>query len=214
MLILAFDVVNQTLVSGYNGSASALGPIRQGKFDARIYLVEPNPDFITGQPVIEQYSAFDVSSYAGIRLGIWDNSTGTLNDSGANVLALTAQENWTYVTTAPLLPYFSGTVNTLTEEMEAHIGSSNSKAAYFAINLVRDTDLFPVFDHRSTSNIIVYSATDDGGGVLPIVITGAAARIPLPMQFGPDADGLVWVLSTWLEAGVPAWSFACINPPA
>lgn len=206
-LILAFDVVNQQYVAGYKGSASALPDFRQGQFQTKIYLVQPVSDSIPG---VTSYEAFDAGDYDGLRVGFWNNSTGTIGDEDANNLALTDQLGWAYITTDPDYPYFAGVINTFTDQVAAHIGSANNKRAYFAVNLVLGLVLTPVFDHKNGENVNLLSATDGGGGV-PIDMTGLVPLITLPLQFKNPVTGHIFAM-TETEDDPPTLQYTCLNP--
>lgn len=161
-LILAFDVVNRRLVRNYQGSANAL-EFGQTTYSTRIYLVQPSAVFIPGFPA---YEAFDSTAYGGLRVGLWSDSTGTMADSDAYVLALTPDTGWTYNSAAPLYPYYEGELNFYTEQVAAFLGAKKTGSAFFAVSLMAGTTLYTVFDHvGGAENAKIYSATDEGGGV-------------------------------------------------
>lgn len=206
-LILAFDVVNQVLVS-YRGSATSLPQFRQGSYRTKIYLVQPDAD---SPPGTIQYEIADVVGvYDGLRVGFWKASTGTIGDEDTNVLALTDQLGWSYNTTDdPSYPYFEGVINTHTQEMADWIGSESSKTAFFAVNLVIGSTLYPVLDqYGGSKNATINAATDAGGGV-PVSMTGGVPIVKLPVQFLDEATGELYAL-TRTSAGV--LSFTWINP--
>lgn len=166
-LTLAFDAVNHRLVRNYRGSANVL-EFGQTTYSTRIYLVQPSADSIPGLPA---YEAFDSTGFAGLRVGLWSDSTGTLSDSDEYLLALTPDSGWTYNDDAPLYPYYEGELNFYTEQVADFLGSEKTGSAYFAVNLMAGTSLYAVFDHvNGRTNASLYSATDEGGGT-PIDVT-------------------------------------------
>ncbi len=191
-LVLAFDVVNQALVP-YQGSPSALPQFRQGVYDLTIYLVQPVTDVVPG---LNEYEAFDSTGYDSIRVGIWKDSTGTLDDSSEYVLALAPSESWTYDDSNPDYPVFTGQLNCNTAEMAAFIGADTHKAAYFAVNLVAGAVLHPVFDHRlGATNCTVNSATDDASGVLPVAVTDGRRLLQLPVYLRSEDGAREYVIT-------------------
>lgn len=206
-LILAFDVVNQAYVGGYNGSAAVLPAFRQGQYQTKIYLVQPVSNALPGS---NSYEAFDATGYDGLRVGIWSASTGTLGDEDANVLALTDQLGWAYVTSDPDNPYFAGTFNTLTQQVADWIGTATSKAAFFAANLTNGTALSPVLDQKGGVNVTLYAGTDGGGGV-PIDMTQLVPLVGLPLQFKNPATGHIFAIVE-SASSPPTLEFVCLNP--
>jgi len=205
-LILAFDVVNQSLVP-FKGSSATLPPFRQGVYATRIYLVQPSPTFVPGSAA---YQTYDASDFDGIRVGFWSASTGTLDDSDDYLLALTPHTDWTPGTDDDGDDYFDGDLNTFTAQMASHIGAAAYKAAYFAVNLVDGTTLRPVFDQKQgATNVIVNSATDDGSGTLPVDMTEAIPTTTLPWHVVDPGSGEIYAL-TRTSAGVLEWSW--LNP--
>lgn len=206
-LILAFDVVNQTLVQ-FKASAAALPPLRQGVYTLRLYLLQPNPEFIPGRP---SYEIFDTSSFDGLRVGIWSDSTGTLDDSAEFLLALTPHTGFTATTDDDGDACFDGSFNTFTQQMADHIGEDTHAAAYFAVNLVSGTTLYPVFDQKQgATNVIVNAATDDGSGDLPVDMTETIPTTTLPWHVIDPGSGEIFAL-TRTSSGV--LEFVWLNPP-
>ncbi len=192
MLSFAFDVVNQAFVPGYNGGAQNLPDFRQGKYPGtKIYLVQPVADFIPGQT--QEYEAYNATG-KGLRVGFWSESTGDLGDEDAANLALTDQLGWTYNTDDADFPYFTGEINTYTQQVADFVASDNSKKAYFAVNLTSGGVLTPVFDHKGSTNVTLLSATDGGGGV-PVDMTRAVPRITLPMELFDPGSGEIYLWS-------------------
>ena len=193
VLKLAFDVVNQALVS-YVGSVDRLPPLRQAHYPVRIYLVQPIAD---APPNGEQYELYDASGFDGLRIGIWSNSTGIIGDDDAYKLALCSELDLAYVDDGDGNMCFQGTLNTLTDQMADHIDTANSADAYLAVNLVLGGVLTPVFDQQGGTNIKIYSATDGGSGVIPVDMTAAVPMITLPLHIkDPDSGELYAIVRT------------------
>ncbi len=192
MLVYAFDVVNQAIVS-FNGSSISLNSFRQGRFPAKIYLVKPKPNFATGQSsAYEGYDPRD-DDFDGLRVGFWKDSTGTLSDSDPNKLALTDQLGWTFdPDTDPDAPFFYGYIDLSLEVMANWIADAKSKGCYFAVNLVAGAALSPVFDQKGSANSIVYAATDDGIGA-GVDMLDAIPIINLPCKF-KAANGHIYLI--------------------
>ena len=184
---LAIDVTSGVLVD-YQGSPSALEPFRQGRETVQVRLVQPTT---VSAFVNASYEPADISAYLGLRLGIWSNSTGTLDDSATYVLALTPHDQFTYNTADADDPYFTGTLDTYTSELAAFLGSEKSKDAYFAVGLVNaDLTINPIYDHRGTVNCTCLSATDDASGTLPTSAVPGTRFITLPVFFTKTVAGV------------------------
>lgn len=212
MLKLTFDVTTGNLVP-WQGSASTLPDFRQGRTPVQIRFVTPNPDAIVGSinTSFSQYEVADLTGYLGVRMGIWSNSTGTLDDSSAFLIALIPHTDFTYDTSDLADPFFSGTFNTYTTEMANAIGLNKSLSAYFAVGFVNaDLTLQPVYDQRGSANCTVYSATDDASGALPTSAIPGYRAITLPVYF-KSADGLrTYVLDE--NAGHDGMVFSQFSP--
>lgn len=208
-LSLAFDVVNQTIVS-WNGSTTNLS-LGQTVYDCTVRLVQPTASATPNQPA---YEPFDDTDYDGIRMGIWSDSTGTLDDSSTYVLALTLHAGFTKNTDDAEDPYWEGQLNCYTEQVADFIQDATNhqtRAAYFAVNLVSGTTLSRVYDHRDgRTNCVLNSATDDGSGDLPVDMTTVIPTVTLPWHFRDAATGEVYAL-TRTSAGVV--EFVWVNPP-
>lgn len=184
-LKLSLDINSGQFVA-HQGSVAALPPLRQGKLDVELRLVVPNPDAVPG---LATFTAADLTGYLGVRMGIWSDSTGTLDDSSDYLLALTPHDAFTYNTDDVDDPYFTGTLDLYTQELADEMGSEKVLMAYFAIGLVRaDLTIEPVFDHRGAPSCTVYSATDDASGTLPTAALPGYRPIILPVYF-QSADG-------------------------
>lgn len=183
-LILAFDVVNRTLIAS-NGSTTDLTSMRRGLYATRIYLRQSGSDFnaINGA----NYTAFTITGFDGIRAGVWPTSAGT----DANLLTLTDQTGWTYNTDDADNPYWSGTLNFATTQIATWIGTDATKGAYFAVNLVKGADLYPVYDQTGATNITILQATDPGSGS-GTDMTGVLPKLQCPFQV--VKGGLVYVV--------------------
>lgn len=206
-LVLAFDVVNQRLVS-FQGSSLSLDNFRQSVFDVTVYLVQPTANLIPGQA---SYTIFDATAYDGLRVGIWQNSTGTAGDAAGLLLALTDQTGWTYTTDISGNKCFTGQFNVNTDQVATWLGTAAYKPAFFAINLTLGTLLYTVFDQRSGStNCTINAATDEFSGV-PINVTGIVPLISLPCQWKNAATGHIFAL-TEVASSPPTLQFTCINP--
>lgn len=205
MLRLSIDITTGNLVA-WQGSSALVPEFRQSEQDVELRFVQP----VTGALYQSgQYEPADVTAYLGPRLGLWKKCTGTLEDSGANLLALTPHDEFTYITssdqdgglyaaTPDAYPYFAGTFNTWTDEIAAWIGKGRSAAAYFAIGLVRaNTAIEPLFDQRGATNCTVFAAADDGTGVAPVSVTALPGRqtFTLPVAFQTADGSKVWELS-------------------
>lgn len=208
-LKLSFDVVNQTLVS-WQGSTTNLD-FGQTLYDVQVRLVEPDT---SAAPNLPAYTAFDDSDYDGIRLGIWSDSTGTMDDSSTYVLALTLHSAFTKNTDDAADPYWEGQLNCYTQQVADFIQAASgnkTRAAYFACNLVSGTTLSRVYDHKGgRTNCVLNSATDDGSGDLPVDMTTAIPTVALPWHFTDATSGETYAL-TRTSAGV--LTFVWINPP-
>ncbi len=173
-------------------------------------LCQPKPNAVPGQASYIGYDPRD-DDFDGLRVGFWKNSTGTLNDSDANKLALTDQLGWQFdFSTEPGTPFFTGYMDLSGDAMADWIGAGKSKACYFAVNLVDGAALSPVFDQKGNTNSVVYSTTDDGVGN-GINNLGIAPQVTLPFQALDIATGELYAL-TRTAPGVLEWTW--INQPA
>lgn len=205
-LIWAFDAINHCFVPNYHGSNAVLGPLRQSTYNVKIYLVQPTTDSVPGGA---NYEKFESAGYDGIRLGLWENATGTLAGEDPFILALSDQTRWTYNTDDGDYPYFTGTFSVNTEEVAAWIGSACSARAYLALNLVLGTELYEVFDQKGSPNIVVYAASDGGSGQA-VSLTGPVPRFTLPCEFVDPETNEIYTLRRTAQGEI---GFAWTNPP-
>lgn len=210
-LILAFDVVNNLLVSNWQGSRSGVPQFSQSNYTLRLYLLQPNPDAIVGSvaATTQQYSTYDLTGFDGVRLGLWSNSTGTLDDSSGYLLALTPHTGFTLTEDEDGNECFEGEFNTFTQQIADWLGAAQTKAAYLACYLVSGVTLTKVYDQQNgQTNALVNSATDDGSGILPIDMTQEIPLIPFPCHFRASSGNVYALEET--SPGVVQWVW--LNP--
>lgn len=187
-LILAFDTVNQTLVPSFQGSSGSLPQFRQANYRVRVYLVQPLPNSLPGQP---SYQVFPDSGAVGFRMGIWSDSTGTLDDSDDFKLVFTGETGWTQTTDDDDIPCFEGNFNCRTTELAAALGAGQTGRFYFAAGFTQDGELQPVFDQfGGAENVTVNSSTDDGSAA-PVSVINNTYIFPSPFGIKNLATGKI-----------------------
>lgn len=164
-LVLAFDAINQTVVA-WKGSGGNLPAFRQTNYLARVYLLQRPANFVPGSTA---YETLDGAADCSFRLGIWRNSTGTLDDSDTFKVAFAPESNWTW---NPDEECFDGSFNCRTQELADALGTGRSGTFFFAAGFTPPGESMQIaFDHRNgEKNCTVLSATDDGGNAPTSVI--------------------------------------------
>ncbi len=193
-LILAFDVVNKALVS-FKGSSTDLSRLRQTNYDAIVYLVQPSTTPIPG---VAQYETMTGADSVGLRLGIWDNTTGTLDDSDTYKVAFNGESDWTWNSD---LGGFTGRFNCRTQELAAQIGTGKSASLYFAAAYSSGGEIQAVFDHNNATNCTVLSSTDDGGNA-PMSVNGNMVVFASPFAIRNPVNGALAIATVQLDGSI------------
>jgi hypothetical protein len=202
MLLLAFDVVNRKLVS-YRGSPATLPPFSQSPYIAKLYFVQESTAL---GAIPGSYEIWEQSPTVLPRMGIWSDSTGTLDDSDDLKLAFASEYDWTWNADEQC---FDGIFNCRTTELAEEIGEANQGTFYFAVSYLKDGAVVAVYDHKGFPNCTVYSSTDDGGNA-PVSIADSVAIFRSGKIGIRSAGGTVVVITVADDGAV---NFPILNPP-